>query len=75
LADSGLELSRVEKKTWKKKPGVTRRVDLARPNKKPGYNPLTFYFLLKRRRFDFFKTIDRDNPVKTRNPGLGPGQV
>jgi hypothetical protein len=51
------------------------RCDPARPNKKPGYNPLTFYFLLKRRRFDFFKTIDRDNPVKTRNPGLGPGQV
>jgi hypothetical protein len=65
----------LKKKHGKKKLVVTRQVDPARPNKKSGYNPLTFYFLLKRRRFDFLKTIDRDNPVKTRNPGLGPGQV
>jgi hypothetical protein len=52
LADLELELDRVEGKIWKEK---TRRVDPARPNQKPDYNPLTFYFLLKRRRFDFFK--------------------
>jgi hypothetical protein len=48
-------------------------------------NPLIFvfflFFLLKRRRFDFFKKrIDPADPVKpgdpakTRNPSLGPGR-
>ena len=42
-------------------------------------NPLTFFNILKRRHFDFFKNKDwpgrPGDPVKTRNPGLGPGQV
>ena len=38
---------------------------------KPGYNTLTFvfFFLLKRRRFDFFKKIDPDDPVTRSKPG------
>jgi hypothetical protein len=53
LANPGLKPGRVEEKTWKKKFGVTRRVDLVRPSKKPGCNLLTFVFLLKQRCFDF----------------------
>jgi hypothetical protein len=36
--------------------------------------PVDFFFLLKRRRFEFFFKIGID-PVKTRNPDLGPGRV
>jgi hypothetical protein len=41
----------LKKKQGKEKLGVTRR-----PGQKPGCNSLTFvfFFLLKRRRFDFF---------------------
>jgi hypothetical protein len=46
-----MEPSRVEKKTGEEK---TQR-DPAIPLQKPGCNPLTFVFLLKRHRFDFFK--------------------
>jgi hypothetical protein len=48
----------LKKKRRKEKPGVTRltqRVDPARPGQDRVANPLTFVFLLKRRRFDFFK--------------------
>jgi hypothetical protein len=48
-------------------------VDLA-TGQKSDYNPLTFVFLVKQRRFDF-KKIDLDNPVKTQNPDLEPGRV
>jgi hypothetical protein len=42
------------KKRGKEKPGVTRRVDPV-TRQDPVTNPLTFvFFLLKRRRFDFF---------------------
>jgi hypothetical protein len=54
----------------------TLQVDPAKPGQKPGCNPLIF-FLLKRRRFEFFFKIEIDlaDPVKTQNPGLGPGRV
>jgi len=42
--DLGLEPGRVEKKQGKEKPGMTRRVDPARPGQKPVCNPLTFVF-------------------------------
>jgi hypothetical protein len=48
----------LKKKQEKKKLGVirlTRWVDPARPGQKPDCNPLTFVFLLKRRRFDLKK--------------------
>jgi hypothetical protein len=48
----------LKKKQGKEKPDMTRltrRVDPAKPGQKPGCNPLTFVFLLKRRRVDFFK--------------------
>ena len=50
---------------------LTRQVDPA----KPGCNPLNFFFLLKRCRFEFFFKIEIDpvDPVKTRNPGFEPG--
>ena len=75
-ADPGLEPGRVEEKTGE---GNTR-CDLA-TRQDPVANPLTFilffFFLLKRRRFDFLKKeliqSRPDDPVKTRNPGLGPG--
>jgi hypothetical protein len=74
-ADPGLEPGRVEEKTGEGK----TRCDLA-TRQDPVANPLTFIFfvfLLKRRCFDFFKKkliqSRPDNPVKTRNPGLGPG--
>jgi hypothetical protein len=50
---------------------------LGKTRSKPGCNPLTF-FLLKQHRFDFKKKnwLGRPgDPVKTRNPGLGPGRV
>jgi hypothetical protein len=46
-ADPGLKLGRVEKKQRKEKLGVTRlirEVDPARPDQKPGCNPLTFFY-------------------------------
>jgi hypothetical protein len=54
--DPELELGRVEKKIREEK---TRRDQLTRrPGQDPVANPLTFisllFFLLKRRRFDFF---------------------
>jgi hypothetical protein len=51
----------------------TRWVDPA-TGQKSNYNPLTFVFLVKQRRFDF-KKIDLGNPVKTQNPDLGPDRV
>jgi hypothetical protein len=43
--------------------------DPARPGQKPGCNSLTF-FLLKQRRFDFFKKkFDPDDPVTWSKPG------
>jgi hypothetical protein len=45
---------------------------------RPGCKPVDFcfFFLLKRRRFDFFKKkIDPADPVKTQNSGLGPSRV
>jgi hypothetical protein len=39
-ADPGLELGRGEEKIEKGK----NRCDPARPDQKPGYNPLTFFF-------------------------------
>ena len=74
-ADPGLKLGRVEEKTGEGKTWC----DLAGWPDDPVANPLTFFFffLLKRRRFDFFKKeliqSRPDDPVKTRNPGLGPG--
>ena len=61
----------LKKKREKKKPGVTwltRRVDLARPGCK-----LVdfFFFLLKRRRFDFF--IKKNWPGQNLEPGLWTG--
>jgi hypothetical protein len=62
----------LKKKRGKEKPGVDPADLIA--------NPLTFiffvFFLLKRCRFDFFlkKKNQPGNLVKTRNPGLGPGQ-
>jgi hypothetical protein len=43
----------LEKKQGKEKPSVTRRVDSAKQGQKLGCNPLIFFFLLKRHRFDF----------------------
>jgi hypothetical protein len=40
---------------WPGWPSELTRQDPARPGQKPGCNPLTFIFLLKRRRFDFLK--------------------
>jgi hypothetical protein len=62
----------LKKKQWKKKPGVTRmtrRVDPAKPGQDPVVNPLTFVFLLKRRRFDYKKRIDPTDPVTRSKPG------
>jgi hypothetical protein len=42
MINPGLEPSRVEEKIGKKKLGVP--VDLARPDQKPGCNPLIFVF-------------------------------
>jgi len=52
-ADPGLEPGRVEEKTGKEKIRC-EPADPARPGQKLSCNPLTFVFLLKRRRFDFF---------------------
>ena len=52
---------------WRKNRGKKNPVW---PGQKPDCNPLTFVFLLKRRRFNF-KKIWPGDPVKTRNPGLG----
>jgi hypothetical protein len=49
-----LEPGRVKEKTREGKT-LCDPVDPSRPGQKPGCNPLTFVFLLKRRRFDFFK--------------------
>jgi hypothetical protein len=61
--DLGLKSGRVEKKQEKKKVVWPRwpndLVDPTRSSQKPGYNPLTFIFLLKQRQFDFFKKIDQ----------------
>jgi hypothetical protein len=38
----------------------TRQVDLAKPGQKPSCNPLIFFFLLKRRCFEFFLKIRID---------------
>jgi hypothetical protein len=48
---------------------LTWRVDPARPDQKPGCNPLTFvfFFLLKRRHFNFFKN-DSDDLVTQSKP-------
>jgi len=56
-----------EKTRWPGWPSKTRS--------KAGCNSLAFvfFFLLKRHRFDFKKMNWPDDPVKTRNPGLGPG--
>jgi len=75
-ADPGLEPGRVEEKTGEGK----TRCDLA-IRQDPVANPLTFiffcFFLLKQRCFDFLKKkliqSRPNNPVKTRNPDLGPG--
>jgi hypothetical protein len=77
-----LEPGWLKKKRGKKKPGVTwltRQVDPATrlTRQDPVANPLTFvfflfyFFLLKRRRFDFFlkKRIDPANPVTQSKPG------
>jgi hypothetical protein len=57
----------LKKKQGKKKPG-----DPA----KPGCKPVDFcFFLLKRHRFYYKKKTDPADPVKNRNPGLGPGWV
>ena len=72
-ADPRLEPGQVEEKIEE---GKTRRdpVDpTGWPGQKSGCNPLTFVFLLKRCRFDFFKK--RIDPVKTWNPGFRPGHV
>jgi len=83
----------LKKKREKKKPGVTwltRRVDLARPGQDPVANPLTFVFflflfLLKRRRFDFFKKKkltwptwwpgQNPEPGPWTGPATGPGHI
>jgi hypothetical protein len=58
----------------KKKLGVTRLT--RRLDQKPGYYSLTFVFFTKTTSFLFFKKkIDPSDPVKTRNPGLGPDRV
>jgi len=62
----------LKKKQGKKKPGVTRmtrRVDPAKPGQDPVANPLTFVFLLKRRRFDYKKRTDPTDPVTRSKPG------
>jgi hypothetical protein len=77
LVDPRLELGRVEEKTGERK----TRYDPTDPAGWPGdpVDPvktwwLLFFFKLKRCRFDFKKKkFDRADPVKTRNPGLGPG--
>jgi len=72
------------KKQGKEKPGVTRRVDPV-TRQDPVTNPLTFvffcFFLLKRRRFNFFflridpaDPVKPGDPAKIRNPSLGPGR-
>jgi hypothetical protein len=90
LVSPGPEPDRVDKKTGK---GKTRYdpadpagrpgdpADPGRPDNKP-VDFCFFFFLLKRRRFDFFfKRIDPadsakpGDPAKTRNPSLGPGRV
>ena len=56
---------------WKKNKGRKTRRD-------PVANPLTFFFLLKRCRFDLKKKNWPGRPgdlVKTRNLGIGPGRV
>jgi len=59
--DPGPEPGRVDEKRGKKKPDVTRLTRRGDPatrltRQDPVINPLTFvfFFLLKRRRFDFF---------------------
>jgi hypothetical protein len=49
-----LEFGQVKEKTGEEKTWCDS-VDPTRPDKKPGCNPLTFVFLLKRYYFDFFK--------------------
>jgi len=56
-----------ERKTWCDPAGWPG--DPIKSGQKPGCNPLTFFFILKRSCFDFFFKID---PVKTRNPNLKP---
>jgi hypothetical protein len=85
LADLGPEPGRVEEK---KKEGKTRcdpADPASRPGKtrsRPGCKPVDFCFFTKTTSFwFFFKKIDPadpvkpGDPVKTRNPGLGPGRV
>jgi len=64
-ADLGLEPGRVKEKI---------RCDPATrlTRSKTRLQPAGFFFL-KRRRFDFKKS-DPSDPVKTRNPDLGPGR-
>jgi len=60
-----------KKKQGKEKPGVTQQ--------DPVVNPLAFFFLLKQRCFDLKNKKNwpgpPGDPVKTQNPGLGPGRV
>jgi len=63
-----------KKKQRKKKTGVARQTW-----SKTRLQPVYFFFLLKWRCFDFLKNKNwlrrPDDPVKTRNPELGPGRV
>jgi hypothetical protein len=56
--DSGLEPGRVEEKIREEKTRCDP-VDPARSGQKPSCNSLTFFFLLKRCHFDFFKKLTR----------------
>ena len=69
-ADLGLEPGRVKEKIGKEKIWCDPATRLTRS--KTRLQPADFFFL-KRRRFDFKKS-DPSDPVKTRNPGLGPGR-
>jgi len=65
---------------WRKNRGRKNSVWLGKTRSKPGCNPLTFFFT-KTTSFWFKKkeltraTRWPGDPVKTRNPGLGPGRV
>jgi hypothetical protein len=51
---------------------LTRQVNPAKPGQKPGCKPLTFVFLLKQRRFEFFlkKELTRATRLKPRTRAL-----
>jgi len=66
----------LKKKQGMKEPGVTWQPGWSgKTDQNPIVTRWLFFFLLKRYRFEFFKKIDPNNPIKTRNLSLGLDQV